>query len=136
MIMLIRMLTATGAIAIMSVAGLTFPVAASAAPALPKVSNCGEISAKPTGLVLSCADANTSLETLKWSTWGKSTAKATGIFAGNDCSPTCAAGTFNRYKANVTLSGPKIINGTKVFTKVRVVFPGITDRSNRTFALN
>ncbi len=136
MIMLIRMLTATGAIAIMSVAGLTFPVAASAAPALPKVSNCGEISAKTTGLVLSCADASIALETLKWSSWGKSTAKATGIFAGNDCSPTCVAGMFHRYKVNVTLSAPKTINGTKVFTKVRVVFPGITDQSNRTFTLN
>ena len=134
--MLIRMLTATGATAIMSVAGLALPVAASAAPALPKVSDCGEVSAKPTGLVLSCADANIALETLKWSSWGKSTAKATGIFSENDCSPTCAAGTFNRYKANVTLSAPRTINGTKVFTKVRVVFPGITDQSNRTFTLN
>ena len=134
--MITRMITASAAIVIMSAGSLALPVAASAAPALPKVSDCGEVSAKPTGLVLSCADANIALETLKWSSWGKSTAKATGIFSENDCSPTCAAGTFNRYKANVTLSAPKTVNGTKVFTKVRVVFPGITDQSNRTFALN
>jgi len=134
--MVIRTLTATIAIAIMCLGSLVLPVTASAAPALPKVSNCGEISAKPTGLVLSCADANTALEMLKWSAWGKSTAKATGIFADNDCSPTCVEGTFNRYKANVTLSAPKTINGTKVFTKVRVVFPGISDQSNRTFTLD
>jgi hypothetical protein len=134
--MVFRMLTASSAIAIMSVASLALPVTASAAPALPKVSNCGEISAKPTGLVLSCADATTALEMLKWSAWGASTARATGTFADNDCSPTCAAGTFNRYKANVTLSAPKTINGKKVFTKVRVVFPGITDQTNRTFNLD
>ena len=135
--MVIRTLTAITAIAIMCVGSLALPVAASAAPALPKVSDCGEVSAKPTtGLVLSCADANIALETLKWSSWGKSTAKATGIFSENDCSPTCVAGMFHRYKSNVTLSAPKTVNGTKVFTKVRVVFPGITDQSNRTFALN
>ena len=134
--MITRIITASAAIAIMSAGSLALPVAASAATALPKVSNCGEVSVKPSGLVLSCADANTALETLKWSAWGQSTAKATGVFSENDCSPTCVAGTFNRYKANVTLSAPKAINGTKVFTKVRVVFPGITDQSNRTFTLN
>ncbi len=134
--MITRMITASAAIVIMSAGSLALPVAASAAPALPKVSDCGEVSAKPTGLVLSCADANIALETLKWSSWGKSTAKATGIFSENDCSPTCVAGMFHRYKSNVTLSAPKTVNGTKVFTKVRVVFPGITDQSNRTFALN
>jgi hypothetical protein len=133
--MVFRMLTASSAIAIMCAGSLALPVTASAAPALPKVSNCGEVSAKPTGLVLSCADATTALEMLKWSAWGASTARATGTFADNDCSPTCAAGTFNRYKANVTLSAPKTINGKKVFTKVRVVFPGITDQVNRTFNL-
>jgi hypothetical protein len=100
-----------------------------------QVSNCGEVSAKPTGLVLSCADANTALEMLKWSSWGTSTARATGTFSENDCSPTCVEGMFHRYKAVVTLSAPKMVKGAKVFTKVRVVFPGITDQSNRTFNL-
>jgi hypothetical protein len=134
--MVFRMLTVSSAIAIMCVGSLALPVAASAAPALPNVSNCGEISAKPTGLVLSCADANTALEMLKWTAWGQSTARATGTFSENDCSPTCVEGMYHRYKATVTLSAPKTINGKKVFTKARVVFPGITDQSNRTFTLN
>jgi hypothetical protein len=133
--MLNRTLTASAAIAIVTLGSLALPVTATAATSLPKVSNCGEVSAKPTGLVLSCADANTALETLKWSSWGKSTARATGTFSENDCSPTCVEGMFHRYKAVVTLSAPKMVKGAKVFTKVRVVFPGITDQANRTFNL-
>ena len=123
------------AIAVLAIGGLALSSPASAAPAAPKVSNCGGLSVKPTGLVLSCADADTALETLKWTSWGSSKARATGIFSENDCSPTCAAGMFHRYKAVVTLSAPKTVKGTKVFTKARVVFPGITDQSNRTFTI-
>ncbi len=101
--MLNRTLTASAAITIVALGSLALPAAATAATSLPKVSNCGEVSAKPTGLVLSCADANTALEMLKWSSWGKSTARATGTFSENDCSPTCVEGMFHRYKAVVTL---------------------------------
>ena len=134
--MLKRTCSVAGAVVLMAFGAVTVPASATAAPAVPKVSNCGEISAKPSGIVLSCADANTALETLKWSAWGQSAAKATGVFSENDCQPTCAAGMFHRYKAVVTLSAPKTVKGTKVFTKVRVVFPGITDQTNRTYSLN
>jgi hypothetical protein len=39
---------------------------------------------------------------------------------------------FHRYKAIVTLSAPKTVKGRTVFTTARVVFPGISDQSNRT----
>ena len=133
--MLKRTCSVAGAVVLRAFGAVTVPASATAAPAVPKVSNCGEISAKPSGIVLSCADANTALETLKWSAWGQSAAKATGVFSENDCQPTCAAGMFHRYKAVVTLSAPKTVKGTKVFTKVRVVFPGITDQTNRTYTL-
>lgn len=122
-------------IAALVIGGLSVSEPASAAPATPKVSNCGELSVKPTGIVLSCADANTALEKLTWKSWGASKARATGTFSENDCSPTCAAGMFHRYKAVVTLSDPKTVKGTKVFTIARVIFPGITDQSNRSFTI-
>jgi len=116
--------------------GLAVPAVAQAAPATPKVSNCGELSTKPTGIVLACADANTALETLKWTTWSSGTAKGTGVYSYNDCEPTCVAGKFHRYQVNVTLSNPKTVKGAKVFSKARVTFPGITDQTNKTFKLN
>ena len=116
--------------------GLVAPAVAQAAPANPKVSNCGELSTKPKGIVLTCADANTALETLKWTTWNADTAKGTGVYAFNDCEPTCVVGQFHRYDVNVTLSNPKTVKGAKVFSKARVTFPGITDQTNKTFKLN
>ena len=121
-------------IALLGVA-IALPTAASAATSLPKVSNCGEKSVKPTGIVLSCADANTALETLKWSKWNATTAQGSGVYSANDCEPTCVAGMFHRYKVNVVLSAPKTVEGTKVFTKARVTFPGVTDQSNKTFTI-
>lgn len=115
--------------------GLVAPAVAQAAPANPKVSNCGELSTKPKGIVLTCADANTALETLKWTTWNADTAKGTGVYSYNDCEPTCVAGQFHRYQVNVTLSNPKTVKGAKVFSKARVTFPGITDQTNKTFKL-
>ena len=70
----------------------------------------GEISPKPTGLVLSSSE--------------------------NGCTPTCVAGMYHRYKAAVALSAPTTINDTNLFTKVRVVFPGVSDQSNRRFNLD
>jgi hypothetical protein len=132
-----RRLLATTAIAtVLFGVGVSLPVAAQADTGKVKVNNCGEVSAKPTGIVLACADANTALEALKWTTWDAGTAKGTGVYSYNDCEPTCVAGLFHRYQVNVTLSNPKIVKGAKVFSKARVTFPGITDQSNRTFRLN
>ena len=122
-------------IAALVIVGMPVSTPASAAPAVPKVSNCGELLVRPTGIVLSCADANTALEKLTWTAWGASKARATGFFSENDCSPTCVAGMFHGYKAIVTLSDPKSVKGAKVFTKARVVFPGVTDQSNRSFSI-
>ena len=42
---------------------------------------------------------------------------------------------FHCYKEIVTLSAPKTVKGTKVFTTARVVLPGITEQSNRTSSI-
>ena len=116
--------------------GLAAPAVAQAAPSTPKVSNCGELSTKPTGIVLTCADAILALEKLEWTKWNSGTAKGTGVYSYKDCEPTCVAGQFHRYQVNVTLSNPKTVKGAKVFSKARVTFPGITDQTNKTFKLN
>lgn len=116
--------------------GVAMSVVAQAATDKVKVSNCGEVSAKPTGIVLACADANSALETLKWTTWNANSAKGTGVYSYNDCEPTCVAGHFHRYQVDVALLNPKTVKGAKVFSKARVTFPGITDQTNKTFKLS
>jgi hypothetical protein len=130
-----RLLAATSIGVLLLGLGVAMPAVAQAATGKVEVSNCGELSAKPTGIVLACADANMALETLKWTTWNSKTAKGNGVYSFNDCEPTCVAGHFHRYQVDVTLSKPKIVKGTKVFTKARVTFPGVTDQTNKTFNL-
>jgi hypothetical protein len=48
--------------------------------------------AKPSAYVLSCADFNSKFTDLKWTSWGSTTAYATGEARWNDCTPNCAAG--------------------------------------------
>lgn len=86
--------------------------------------SCGEnaqvLTYKPRRHVLSCADANSGLRMLDWSSWTKAAAMGAGTYYWNDCSPTCAAGTTYSSKATVKLTKPKIQNGEKVFTKVTI----------------
>lgn len=116
--------------------GLVVPAIALAAPSTPKVSNCGELSTKPTGIVLTCADANLALENLEWTKWNSGTAKGTGVYAYNDCEPTCVAGTFHRDRVNVQLMTPKAVNEVRVFTQAKITFPKGSGASTLTFQLN
>lgn len=57
---------------------------------------------KPTKVTLACADDNIYATGLKFSSYGGSTAKATGTIHANECKPNCAAGKFKTYKAKLT----------------------------------
>jgi hypothetical protein len=61
---------------------------------------------KPRVIVLACGDGNTFLNGLKWSSWSASTAKASGTYLANTCTPSCVRGHFVAYPAKVTLSQP------------------------------
>ena len=74
--------------------------------------------ARPTSIVIYCADGNGFLTGLHWSTWGASSATGTGTLHLNDCTPNCAAGKFKTYAATAKLSAPKACKGATVFTKL------------------
>ena len=78
--------------------------------------------------MLSCADHNSGLRRLTWSSWGKASATGAGTYYWNDCKPNCAAGTSHTSKATVELKRPKTQNGEQVFTKVIVSY---TDEDGR-----
>jgi hypothetical protein len=75
---------------------------------------------RPTTFTISCGDANSYLTKLKWSSWGGTTAKATGIYTANNCDPYCAAGKFISSKATVTLTKPKSAKSYRFFTNLHV----------------
>jgi hypothetical protein len=73
--------------------------------------NCNNEQFKPKRIVIACGDAGIFLGKLKWSSWSASSAKGTGTYNQNDCTPDCAAGKFKSTPVKVTLSKVKTCPG-------------------------
>lgn len=72
---------------------------------------------KPKRHLLSCADGNSGLRRLAWSSWTGTTAKATGVYYWNTCDPACATGEELRSPATVTLKRVRSQHGADVYTR-------------------
>jgi hypothetical protein len=59
---------------------------------------------RPASIVVACADANFSIDHLRWSSWGTHGAAGRGTAHVNDCTPNCAAGHFHSFPIAVRLS--------------------------------
>jgi hypothetical protein len=68
------------------------------------VGNCTHSQVRPSTIVLACADYNLELTKLHWSSFGGSTARGSGEYYVNDCTPDCAAGKFHSYPIELALS--------------------------------
>jgi hypothetical protein len=80
---------------------------------------------RPKSFVLACADGNSALEKLAWSTWAPGLASAKGTLVQNDCTPYCAAGHFHRYPALVVLWGSQAAGpGEHAYTKLTLILTG------------
>jgi hypothetical protein len=98
--------------------------AAGPAPVMVDCLNKDQI--RPSGFVLSCADANSLLKGMHWSAWGP-IASGTGTLAVNDCTPYCARGTFRSFPVRIVLSRPEPLPqhaGVRYYTRLTTVFPG------------
>lgn len=82
--------------------------------------DCGQKESKPTSLTIYCADAGIGLAKLKWSTWGGSSAKGTGLYYANDCEPNCASGKVHQTNVQVQLINPVRSGSAWVYTKVQL----------------
>lgn len=71
------------------------------------VGNCTKSQVAPSSIILACADDNTVLTKLHWTSFGGATARASGSYTANDCTPNCAAGKFHSNPITLTLSGAK-----------------------------
>jgi hypothetical protein len=110
--------------------GLGLACSASATPAHPAAQPAGRVSAaggpaqmvvfdcpaqaplvRPREYILTCADANSYLGSLSWTTWTPRLASAYGTLGINDCNPYCAVGHFHGYPALVILWGEAAVKG-------------------------
>jgi hypothetical protein len=88
--------------------------------------NCNQEQFKPRKIVLACGDGGSWLGKLKWSSWSRSTAAASGTYNAIDCTPTCAAGHVKTYPVRVTLSKPKPCPGQaqRAFKRAALSYTG------------
>lgn len=54
------------------------------------LADCQHLSARPTEVILTCADANTVADHLRWEGWGQTVAVAEGRVLSRHCQPDCA----------------------------------------------
>ena len=69
---------------------------------------------RPSGILLS-EDGSVVLENLRWSGWGTSAARATGIRSASSCTPNCATGKRATSRVVLTLSSPERVFGHVVY---------------------
>ena len=76
---------------------------------------------KPDTLTNTCADFGESVIKIHWETWGIEGAKGTGIYAINDCLPSCAEGRIHKTPVDLQLEGVTT-NGRKYFLNNLTIF--------------
>lgn len=80
-------------------------------------------SEEPSSIVVTCADAGTTLSDVSWSSWGNDTASGTGTAEVNDCDPNCAAGSTKSYPdVSVELSAPEDCEGQRQYTELKLTY--------------
>jgi hypothetical protein len=84
------------------------------------LADCTTTQARPSEVIVACADANLRVEHLQWHTWKADAATGNGIVHMNRCEPNCAAGTDAELPAAVTLGKP--VGGT--FSELVVTWTG------------
>jgi hypothetical protein len=89
------------------------------------VANCERESFRPKTIVVTCADQNFTIRSIRWSDWTTTSATGTGTARVNDCQPNCAAGRFRSYRGvTVHLSRPVVCteDGLKEFSELTYRF--------------
>jgi hypothetical protein len=82
---------------------------------------------KPRNFILTCADANSVLGKLSWTSWTPGRASATGLLEENDCNPYCAVGHFHSFPAVVIFRGSAAVKnhpGERCYTKMTIILTG------------
>jgi hypothetical protein len=93
-------------------------------PAEPQVNVCGTPQTQPASIILACADHNSRLVNLQWTSWSPTFARGTATYAYNLCVPDCAQGTFVSAPATVTLDERVSTSVGVEYSRVTWTYPG------------
>ena len=66
---------------------------------------------RPELIYFACADGNTGVGKIEWSTWEATGAQGVGEYFANNCEPDCASGTFEFARVNVAIDRPIDVDG-------------------------
>lgn len=101
---------------------------AQAAASVPVVVNCSmKTQVRPGSFTLACADGNAYVGSLSWTTWGASSALASGTSSFNDCTPNCLSGHSHTFPALVVLWGVQPLPGhagVQYYTEMTIIYTG------------
>lgn len=116
---------------VLSLVSLTHPRIADAGPArvhdgavtsMAFLAGCGSTAAvAPLTVPIWCSSSDQALNNLTWSSWGGSTATATGDLLDRSCS--CSGGAFDKYPVRAVLSQPAHVTGAWRYSKLTLSFP-------------
>jgi len=87
---------------------------------------CQEGAYRPRSVIVTCGDANFRLRKIRWRGWTRNVATGRATAMANDCTPSCVAGTFRRYKVAVRAYRPRRCpeSGRYQYTRLRIRFIG------------
>jgi hypothetical protein len=91
------------------------------------ISSCVAAKYKPAHYVLTCADGNTQIKHVSYSSWTAQEAFGHGTYFYNTCSPSCADGTFKHHPVTLSLGRARTVHGVRLFTRMYVSYAGLTE---------
>jgi hypothetical protein len=68
------------------------------------------------------AVANSDGSSIHWTKWTRHVALGSGFNQLNNCSPSCAGGTFHGYRVKIEVWRPRTLAGTLVFTRMTIFY--------------
>jgi hypothetical protein len=101
----------------------TPPISPAPIPVAKVLVDCeGNKTVEPRTFILACADGNSYLDKLTWTSWTGKVASAYGILTENDCLPYCAAGHFHSYPILAVTWGSQSYKGSQRYTELTIIF--------------
>ena len=91
-------------------------------------SNCTRFAIGPAQIVFTCADGGFYMTRGEWTTWHRHRAVGSALFHRNDCTPSCAGGTFHTMRGRIVLYRrepcPDVRRDRHVFTRATILLDG------------
>jgi hypothetical protein len=84
---------------------------------------CGIVDYKPGVFFKYCADGGVAVGQIQWDSWSKDGASGRGVYAINDCKPTCVTGKLHRADVRITLTGATpltVVNKKRVLNHISI----------------